>query len=91
MKGTIKKQMRRLYKALETDNEFEYGDYNIPAKKPLSGKSARYLVGKNYNRLDNEFGWVFCARPKFANGHKYVLYADLREHVNRPALIVSRV
>nr|DAQ66231.1 MAG TPA: hypothetical protein [Caudoviricetes sp.] len=88
---TIKKQMKRLNKALAYSDRYiaeESGDVPewsfIPARKPLLGKSARRLVGANYAALAESYGdWLFVDRPKFSAGRRYILMQETDELSDR--------
>ena len=88
---TIKKQMKRLERAMAYSDRYiaeEAGDVPewsfIPARKPLSGKSARRLVGANYAALEENYGdWLFVDRPKFSAGRRYVLMLETDELSDR--------
>ena len=76
-----KKWMRRLWNAMafyETQNVLTGMEcYFTPAKKPISGKTARQLVGSMYRVLDAyEGGWLFSERPKFCKGARYIILAE---------------
>ena len=83
----VKKQMKRLNKALAYSDRYiaeESGDVPewsfIPARKPMSGKSARRLVGEHYDELAESYGdWLFVDRPKFSAGRRYVLMLETDE------------
>ena len=63
-----KKHWRRLNDATATLDECSVGTYFVPARKPMTGKSARRLLGWHYEKAE----WVFCERPKFNNQRKYI-------------------
>lgn len=65
---TIKKQIRRLNCATATLYVSSVGAYFVPARKPITGKSARRLLGWHYGKAE----WVFCERPKFNEKRKYI-------------------
>lgn len=83
----IKKQMKRLDRAMAYSDRYiaeESGDVPewsfIPARKPLSGKSARRLVGAHYDELAENYGdWLFVDRPKFSAGRRYALMLETDE------------
>nr|DAI86179.1 MAG TPA: hypothetical protein [Caudoviricetes sp.] len=80
---TIKKALKRLDKATactykEWDGAQEV-EHLIPARKTLTGKQARRMVGMCYAQLANqENGWLFFDRPRFAAGRRYYLISDTR-------------
>lgn len=84
---TIKKQMKRLGRAMAYSERYiveEVGDVPewsfVPARKPLTGKSARRLVGAHYADLAAEYGdWLFVDRPKFSVARRYVLMQETDE------------
>lgn len=84
---TIKKQMKRLDRAMAYSDRYiaeESGDVPewsfILARKPISGKSARRLVGEHYAALAENYGdWLFVDRPKFSAGRRYVLMLETDE------------
>lgn len=82
-----KKQMKRLNKALVyvdryiTEDGCDVPEWSFaPARKPLSGKSARRLVGAHYTALAESYGdWLFVDRPKFSAERRYVLMQETDE------------
>lgn len=92
---TIKKQMKRLERAMAYSDRYnaeESGDVPewsfISARKPLSGKSARRLVGENYSALAEKYGdWLFVDRPKFSAGRRYVLMLETDEFGGRDSAL----
>lgn len=88
---TIKKQMKRLGRAMAYSDRYiveEAGDVPewsfVPARKPLSGKSARRLVGTHYAALAEDYGdWLFVDRPKFSAGRRYILMQETDELSDR--------
>ena len=91
----VKKQMKRLSKALAYSDRYitdEAGDVPewsfIPARKPLSGKSARRLVGAHYAALAENYGdWLFVDRPKFSAGRRYILMQETDELSDRDSTL----
>ena len=74
---TVKKQLRRLWDA--TGHYYRGRDFEeyLPAKKPISGKSARRLVSAQYRILANyEYGWANIERPKFCPTRQYIILAE---------------
>lgn len=92
---TIKKQMKRLCMATAYSDRYiaeESSDVPewsfVPARKPLSGKSARRLVGTYYAALAEECGdWLFVDRPKFSAGRRYVLMQETDECSGRDSTL----
>lgn len=92
---TIKKQMKRLERAMAYSDRYiaeESGDVPewsfVPARKPLSGKSARRLVGAHYAALAEESGdWLFVDRPKFSAGRRYILMRETDELSDRDSTL----
>lgn len=91
----VKKQMNRLDRAMAsavkyiTEDGGDVPEWNFaPARKPLSGKSARRLVGANYTALAAEYGdWLFVDRPKFAAARRYVLMQETDECSGRDSTL----
>lgn len=90
-----KKQMKRLDRAIASSVRYiteEGGDVPewsfAPASKPLSGKSARRLVGVHYDALAESYGdWLFVDRPKFSAGRRYVLMQETDELSGRDSTL----
>lgn len=79
MKGTIKKQMNRLFGATAIVRTYPewmgYEDEVRKTAKPMSGKyMRRLLAGMNYSRVDGDGLWAFASRPKFNPNREYILY-----------------
>lgn len=74
---TIKKQLRRLWDATAHVYADRYFEEYMPAKKPITGRTARRLIGTHY-RVLGEYGngWANVERPKFNLGRKYVILAE---------------
>ena len=88
---TIKKALKRLDKATAYTYKVRDGVQEVehlsPARKTLTGKQARRMVGMCYAYLNNwGKGWLFANRPRFADGRRYYLISD--EH---DMLTVARV
>lgn len=92
---TIKKQMKRLGRAMAYSDRYiaeESSDVPewsfTPARKPLSGKSARRLVGAHYAALAENYGdWLFVDRPKFSAGRRYILVQETDELSDRDSAL----
>lgn len=90
-----KKQMKRLNKALAYSDRYiaeESGDVPewsfIQARKPMSGKFARRLVGAHYATLAKNYGdWLFVDRPKFSAGRRYILMQETDELSDRDSTL----
>ena len=95
---TIKKQLARLWAATahyEVHNlnrsDVEPERYFVPAKKPLTGKAARRLVGAHYDKMGAcGGGWeTVSPRPQFAAARRYIILATSED--GRPeTLSISR-
>lgn len=91
----VKKQMKRLNKALAYSDRYiveesvDMPEWSfVAARKPLSGKSARRLVGMYYGELAEEYGdWLFVDRPKFSAGRRYVLMLETDELSGRDSTL----
>lgn len=91
----VKKQMKRLGRAMAYSDRYiaeESSDVPewsfAPARKPLSGKSARRLVGAHYAALAENYGdWLFVDRPKFAADRRYVLVQETDELSDRDSTL----
>ena len=90
---TTSKQLARLWAATahaETCGGVEPSYSFVPARKPLSGRAARRLIGTHYNTLDAyEGGWLFVERPRFRKGERYIILAE-REDGQPETLRVCR-
>lgn len=92
---TIKKQMKRLDRAMAYSDRYiaeisgDVPEWSlIPARKPLSGKSARRLVGAHYAALAENYGdWLFVDRPKFSAGRRYILMQETDELSGRDSTL----
>lgn len=92
---TIKKQMNRIGRAMAYSDRYiaeKSGDVPewsfVPARKPLSGKSARRLVGAHYAALAEDYGdWLFVDRPKFSAGRRYILMQETDELSDRDSTL----
>lgn len=91
----VKKQMKRLDRAMAYSDRYiaeESSDVPewsfAPARKPLSGKSARRLVGTYYAALAENYGdWLFVDRPKFSAGRRYILMQETDELSDRDSTL----
>lgn len=88
---TMNKSLKRLWKCTaHTDkawNGEQEVEHLVPARKTMSGKQARRMVGMCYAHLDNwGNGWLFVGRPRFVADRRYYLIADERD-----TLTVARV
>lgn len=91
----VKKQLKRLDRAMAYSDRYiaeESGDVPewsfAPARKPLSGKSARRLVGAHYAALAENYGdWLFVDRPKFSAGRRYILMQETDELSDRDSTL----
>lgn len=94
MKGSIKKQINRLWRATEERRVFpahwEWEDEVIKPAKPIRGKLLQCLLaGENYKRLEAEDGsrcWLFAERPKFRANELY--YIQLIHENDKPDFMV---
>lgn len=82
MRGRWKKQWKRIHAATHEWGRAEDG-YGVDlwhnGAKPLSGKSARHLLG-NAKRCESRFGIVwYWDQPRFNKGAKYNLEVDFSE------------
>lgn len=92
---TIKKQMKRLGRAMAYSDRYIVEEADdvpewsfIPARKPLSGKSAQRLVGAHYVILSETYGdWLFVDRPKFSAGRRYILMQETDELSDRDSTL----
>lgn len=74
---TKKKQLRRLWDATAQLTESREYYHFIPARKRLSGKSAKRLIGMHYHVLgEYAYGWMFLERPKFRGDKRYIIFDE---------------
>lgn len=63
----VKKHLHRLARATATLDVYWFGTYFVPARKPMTGKSMRHLLGRYY--ITKEL--TFFVRPT-SNERKYI-------------------
>lgn len=88
-----KKQLARLWAATAHLEQYDLNRedvqperYFTPARKPLSGKSARYLIGRHYRTLEGYGnGWLVMERPRFRADRRYIILAESED--DRPEVL----